>query len=435
MKKILQNTALGLLLPYLLCLMTYSQNQGYFASNYTLLAQAFFALLVLHLVVSALGLSFRLTGALYIALMIPLGACSLLVDTILRFIIIGLVYLILKKIPVKPLCIGLALLLVFNSYKLFQADHKARKEARQLLSQAVPSIATPHSENIYWIICDAYTSKEALNTYYQLDNSSFYQGLESLGFSTPDGRVPHYPTLKAINTYVQPLEWDPNAYTSLCLHYTLQSAPLFKSLTQEGYTLHILEPRFPFLQNLSQFEPLEPVPQTSLLEFLYACTYRTKLAANALISTLNQRLFQRQESIWQRLCHLEAKTGKQFYYIHLDLPHAPFILNKDGTFNNDHAAQIWGENEVGAHAYIKADYSAQYVEQIQGLNPKLLSCLKAIIEKDPKAMVLLQGDHGTFTSQDSNEHEAILLAVRNPLSPLDASIHAPKFLKDYVYEK
>lgn len=433
MKKILRNTALGLLLPCLLCVMTYSQNQGYFASNYTLLIQAFFGLLALHFILSALGLSFRVAWALYIGLIIPLGACSFLVDTILRFILISLVYFSLKKLPTMSFCMGLALLLAFNSYKLFQEDYKARQEAMQLLSQSTPPLAVSCSENIYWIICDAYTSKEVLKTYYQFDNSSFYQELERLGFSTPDGSVPHYPTLKAINTYLQPLEWNPNACTSVCLHYTLQAAPLLKNLKHEGYTLHILEPRFPFLQNLSEFEPLAPYPKTNFLEFLYACSYRTKLVSTPLISTLNKRLFQRQENIWNRLCHFEPKDGKHFYYIHLDLPHAPFILNKEGSFHNDHAAQIWGENEVGPHAYAKADYCAQYIEQIQGLNPKLLYYLEAIIAKDPSAMILVQGDHGTFTTQNPNEHEAILFAVRQPLKPLDAPIYAHTFLKNCIY--
>lgn len=433
MKNSFKNTLLGLLLPILLCVLTYSQNQGYFASNYTVLAQIFCGLLGIHIALFVLGVSYRVIWPVYIGLIIPLGHLGLWIDTLCRILGIGISYYALKKIPTKPLCLGIGILLAFNSYNLIQKDYQARKEASALISKcSSASILTP-TENIYWVVCDAYTSKEVLKTYYQFDNTDFYKELETLGFATPDGQTPYYPTLKAINTYLQPLEWDPTTFSSLSLHYTLQKAPLLKNLKNQGYTLHILEPRFPFLQNLPEFEPLDPRPKTSLLEFLYACVYRSKLISQPLVHCLNKHLFDRQEQIEIALGNLSSNRGRHFYYLHFDLPHAPFIFNQAGEFYNDTSAFIWGENEVSAHTYKKEDYCPRYLDQIQGFTPKILSYLKAIIQKDPKAMILLQGDHGTFTTQDSLENQGILFAVRNPLKPLSPGFEAHTFLRQCLY--
>jgi hypothetical protein len=435
MKKTLGNALLGVLLPFLLCVMSYSQNHGYFASNYAILYQSFLILFAIHVCLSFIGISYRYTWLLYIVLVLPLGNLNLFLDTSLRILLFIAGLYPIKKLPKKPIVIALCVLLAINSFNLLQTDYKAHEDSKTLLSKVSCNRQISPSKNMYWIVCDAYTSKEILQQYYQFNNSHFYGSLENLGFETPDGFTPNYPTLRAINTYLQPFDWDPKSSSSLCLHYMIKKAPLLQDLKKEGYTLHLLEPRFPFLQNLTEFETLEPRQFTSYLEFIYASSYRTKLLAHNLSTLLNKKLFKRQEAIFQMLYDLTPAEGKHFYYIHLDLPHAPFILKNDGRFNNDQGCLIWGENEVSKHAYSKKDYCEQYIHQIKGLNPKLLACLKAIIEKDPTATIILQGDHGTFMTEDALEHQSFLFAIRNPSVPNTTPLEAQNVLKQWVYEK
>jgi hypothetical protein len=235
-----------------------------------------------------------------------------------------------------------------NTFQLIQQNSAAHKEAKVHLPDVKQFHTTEPSCNIYWIVCDAYVSRLTLQHYYNYDNTPFYDQLQALGFNTPDGHTKYYPTLRAINTYLQNvIAENPSTLSSLTLHHVLKQAPLFKVCKDRGWILHILEPRFPFLHHLENIQPLEPFPISILKEFVYTCFHHNTWLKNILSSSLNKDLFARYQRINEQMLHITPKgNSKHFYYIHIDCPHAPFILNADGSFNDDRDSVVWGENEV-----------------------------------------------------------------------------------------
>ena len=54
----------------------------------------------------------------------------------------------------------------------------------------------------------------------------------------------------------------------------------------------------------------------------------------------------------------------------------------------------------------------EYIEQLKGLNENIISLLDSVLQRDPHALIVLQGDHGTFTTNDEREQSGFLFAVK-----------------------
>ncbi|MDR0756030.1 MAG: hypothetical protein LBE99_03920 [Puniceicoccales bacterium] len=415
MKQWTKNTMLGMLLPFFLIIFTYNQNHGYFASCYELLWQVGLILLSLHAFLSLLRIPYRYTWIVWISLLVPLGNLSVFTDNFVRLIMTCTGCFIVRKIPSFKLAVSMiVLLLCLNTFQLIRQNLTAHQEAQVHSSDVKQFNTTKISHNIYWIVCDAYVSRFTLQRYYNYDNAPFYDQLQALGFNAPDGHTKHYPTLRALNTYLQNVvvEHSPTL-SSLTLHYMLKQTPLFKVCKEHGWILHILEPRFPFLRHLENIQPLEPFVTSILKEFVYTCFHHNLWLKSILSSSLNKDLFARHQRINKKMLHIIPKSdSKHFYYIHIDCPHAPFILHADGSFNDDRDSVIWGANEVSPSGYTAETYQKRYVNQVQALNSKLIAWLQYIIHVDPEATIILQGDHGTFMTSQEEEHQALLFAVR-----------------------
>ncbi|MDR1255187.1 MAG: hypothetical protein LBJ78_04170 [Puniceicoccales bacterium] len=415
MKKWTQNTLLGTLFPLFWIIFTYNQNHGYFTSCYELLWQTGLILFTLHAFLSLLHIPYRYTWVIWISLLIPLGNLSVFIDSLVRLIIACMGCFIVRKIRCFKFAVSIVvLLLCLNVFQLIRQNLAAYKEAQVYLPDTKQFHIPKNSHNIYWIVCDAYVSIFALQRYYNYDNTPFYAQLQELGFNTPDGHTKHYPTLRAINTYLQNIvSGIPDTLSSLTLHHTLKRTPLFKICKERGWILRILEPRCPFLHHLENIQPLEPFAASVLKEFMYSCFRYTTWLNDIFRGSLNKNLFARHQRINEQMLHIKPDTdSKHFYYIHIDCPHAPFILHADGSFNDDRDSVIWGENEVSPSGYTAETYQKGYIDQVQALNNKIIAWLQHIVQVDPESTIILQGDHGTFMTSQEEEHQALLFAVR-----------------------
>ena len=89
-----------------------------------------------------------------------------------------------------------------------------------------------------------------------------------------------------------------------------------------------------------------------------------------------------------------------------------------------------GGNEVGKNGYTFEDYQDGYVNQLQGLNERVLKLLTKIFQKDPKGIIILQGDHGTFSTEALKEQQSFLFAVKNTHFE---NIKPEQFFKQFIY--
>ena len=270
--------------------------------------------------------------------------------------------------------------------------------------------------------------------YFHFDNEAFYNQLRNLSFLTLDGQLPYtkvneFPTLKSLNFYTNFNQFDVTKDNALTLHYCLKYNALFNHLKQQDYTFFATPTRFPFLHKLSDVNCKSAYKLTSL-QFLYHCCKQNKFLGKLVSGHLNKTLYLQQEDVFQNFTKKFITSGKNFYYLHIESPHAPFVREKNNTYCNDQKCVVWGENEVGKNAYVFEDYQDGYINQLQGLNKKVLELLKSIEQKDPNGIIILQGDHGTFMTEDLKEQQAFMFATKN--APFE-NIKSEQFFKQFIY--
>ena len=438
MKKLLKKSIGYSLLPLAFVCFQYNQMHGYFAERYDILFPLACIILMINALLSLLRANYSFITSCWIVLFLPSFSSNFSIDILIKLIILILCIIIIKKLSFKFLNFVFCLILCFNAFQVFQRDLSARKTQNSILktpSNNVKNIFGTRG-NIYWILCDAYTSFSILKEYYDFDNSHFYNQLEALGFTFSDGKlsyneVNNFPTLKALNWYLNFNTLDVTKENALTLHFCLKNNLFFKNLKQNGYSICAVHSRFPFLHKIDA-ESIGTNKISTVGQFIYHCFKQNQYLGNAISEELNKQLFKHQESIFHFLENKFIKNNDPtFYYIHLDTPHAPFVRTNLNDFNNDQKSKIWGENEVSSNAYTTENYREQYISQLQGLSKKIIKILENIISKDPSATIILQGDHGTFTTDNLSEQQCFLFALRS--NKTFSILNPEQFFKQLVY--
>lgn len=418
MTRIFKNTFFGGLVPLVWLFIAYNKNHWFFCESYSVLAGAGGIVILTNIALALLQIKSVVINTLWLAILLPSCSDNYTIDICFRLFVFACIFVLHKKIPVKKFCVAMVALLLINAGQIFFRDIASRITANKLLIHCDSNRKITFNENIYWIVCDAYTSNVVLKKYYNIDNSDFYAALQCLGFITNDknltyDKINNYSTLKAINTYMNFCSFDATKELPLTLHFSLKDSLLGNILNKNGYHLYMSNSRFPFLHNLN-FNNFGPKNIDTISHLAYVCFRQNTIIRDFVCSALNRQLYCRQKQIFDFLSNFKQNNfNKNFYYIHIDSPHAPFILNYDGSFFDDKRSTIWGENEVGNNAYSIEDYMAMYANQTMALNDKIITILKNIISNDSNSIIILQGDHGTFMTFDKLENSSILLAIRS----------------------
>jgi hypothetical protein len=101
-------------------------------------------------------------------------------------------------------------------------------------------------------------------------------------------------------------------------------------------------------------------------------------------------------------------SGPKFVYIHLILPHPPFVFGPDGKHTDP--ADFWNAKKQ----YPADKFAIGYTNQLTFLNQKLLTMIDTIqSESKTPPIIILQGDHGPWI-QPNPQHFFILNAYSLP---------------------
>jgi hypothetical protein len=121
-----------------------------------------------------------------------------------------------------------------------------------------------------------------------------------------------------------------------------------------------------------------------------------------------QNFRHRHQLVFESMPRIASMPGAQFVYVHLILPHPPFVFGRDGEDTNP--ADFWNEQRD----YPTDKFKAGYVNQIIFLNARLLEMIDAILaESETPPIILLQGDHGPW-HEPNPQHFFILNAYHLP---------------------
>lgn len=312
-------------------------------------------------------------------------------------LLLGLLLLFVRKKPhMTAGCIIIAITfgaLTVMSFinaapKLFMTA-SMKKEA-QNQSQSVDVILSGEKRNVYYLIFDEYGGDENLLTYFGFDNSAFYEELMKRGFSVSRGS---YNTESCWTDTLIPnllnLDYvaDDNMPEKVRRDF-LKNPMLFRIFRKNGYEINLINHRA-YLRDRTVNELTEGQTEDNISEYLFKNSIYCKIPV--VKDRINLWLFENYRDHYRGPLENAlgvllkssdyTKKGPTLTVSYIQCPHAPFVLRLDGKDNPPADQWNWKKEN-------------QYPEQLQCLNKLILEAVDNIQREDPKAVILLQSDHG-----------------------------------------
>jgi len=278
--------------------------------------------------------------------------------------------------------------------------------------------------DIYYFILDMYTRQDLLESSFDYDNSDFLNALEQRGFYVAQCSQSNYTRTEislasSLNlSYLQDLDpkfTNPESTARAHLWDTLKHNTARYQLENMGYETISFANGFPWseLDDADLF--LTPPPfssgmtefETLFLQTTFALTLQD-LGWLDLDQINGQNFRDRDLLVFTSMKDVAQRPGPKFVYIHLILPHPPFVFGPDGEYTDP--ADFWNEKKL----YPAKKFKVGYTNQLTFLNNKMLEAIDTILsESETPPIIILQGDHGPWL-QPKPQHFFILNAYYMP---------------------
>ena len=277
--------------------------------------------------------------------------------------------------------------------------------------------------DIYYFMLDMYTRQDLLKSAYHYDNSGFIQELESRGFYVAQCSQSNYTRTEISVTsslnlsYLQELDpkfSDAKSISRLHLWDALKHNVVRYQLENLGYKTISFANGFawselddvdvfytpPFSSGITEFETL--FMETTLARTVHDFGWLD------LDQIDGQNFRDRDMTVFNSMKSIARMRGQKFVYVHLILPHPPFVFGPDGEHTDP--ADFWNERKL----YPPDKFALGYTNQVTFLNGKLLEMIDTIrSESKTPPIIVLQGDHGPWI-QPNPQHFFILNAYSLP---------------------
>ncbi len=278
--------------------------------------------------------------------------------------------------------------------------------------------------DVYYFILDMYTREDLLKTAYGYDNSGFIHDLESRGFYVAQCSQSNYTRTEISLTsslnlaYLQDLDPkfnDPNSIARGTLWDALKHNTVRYELENLGYKTISFANGFAWSEwdDVNAF--LTPPPFSSGMTEFETLFMQTTLARTSqdfgwldLDQIDGQNFRDRDMLVFNSMKNIARMSGPKFVYVHMIMPHPPFVFGPDGTHTNP--ADFWNDKKQ----YPAKTFGLGYTNQLTFLNHKLLDMIDTIqSESKTPPIIVLQGDHGPWL-QPNPQHFFILNAYDLP---------------------
>ena len=294
--------------------------------------------------------------------------------------------------------------------------------------------------DIYYIILDGYAREDILRDRYGIDESAFLTSLEGMGFSVASESRSNYAQTalslaSSLNLqYLPPSEdgGESEADERLWLARWIRSANVLSVLRGLGYRIYAFESgaRVTDMDSADVFLTPDVGLPTNLERLLLETSALVLLPQlSAIVSDVEGDLSARrhQARVFYTLAQLPAlghEPGPKFIFVHLIVPHPPFIMKRDGTLAE--RSQVFSFDDGNSYEGTQADYIAGYREQALFIAPRIENVLRGILKSSsPTPVIILQADHGpgsrlvwnSVEETDVRERFGILNAVLLPCAP------------------
>ena len=327
----------------------------------------------------------------------------------------------LSKDISKVVCLVFAILGIMNIAmgipKLITKMNEEEVPPAQILEEQ--ATASDDMPNIYWYIFDEYAGFRQLQEYYDFDNKELSDFLIENHFNISHDSHNESIMTSTILTNVACLDYVvDNTWSEAEKEKERQNGKLFTLLREHGYEIDIAEQiaffrKEPFEGQGSggsgamtaSGENLEQLcMQNTILHPLFRLNTSAEMdKVNKLVSYLSDS-----EKIPQK---------PTFRIGYLNMPHAPFIVDKMGRPINATQYYNWKDDQY-------------YLEQLQYTTKLLKQMVQNVLDNDPDSIIIVQSDHGARASTDMELFmEKFPLEIMN--NPMQAVYYRGKVITDF----
>ncbi len=249
--------------------------------------------------------------------------------------------------------------------------------------------------NFYYIIFDEYGGYENLKYFFNYDNHDFYNKVKDLGFNvsySSNNRAIH--TIKVVPDLVN-LKFIVNDNISVEEAKILLKNPVLVQLFKNsGYKLNKITNDEIGVDSNPEYLLSQ---DTVLYESVYTVIMKNTFLYPFFMKVPDGYIKNMQNSL--RYLYYSVGLEKQgiLSIAHFNLPHNPFIFNKNGDINPPYLFYEYNDNNV-------------YLNYLEYCNNIILNFIKLIKDKDPMAVVLIQSDHGARPTL----HKHLILSTDAP---------------------
>ena len=274
--------------------------------------------------------------------------------------------------------------------------------------------ASAEKPNVYHIILDEYTDNEILTKKFGYNNEKFLEFLNNNGFYMHDKLFSTFgSTVKELNVilnmeYPKELRWMYEDYESLNNNkvmsiFSNQDYSIIETNSMMRWkNFSDVDTKLCYDTNFINSEFLDQVLGKSIIRYFLE-KYQQDTRRDTVRCTFNV------------LNEITLKTdGPKYVFSHVYVPHPPFLFGPNG------------ENVIPDHREISGLQSREnpqgYVNQLIYATNEITVVIKNIVNNDPNAIIIVQGDTGTLTGADISKKtmkeiyqaHSILYAVRIP---------------------
>ena len=330
------------------------------------------------------------------------------------------------------------------SYAYIRSSYAASQPVK-VQSGLTVTTALKDMPDIYVIVLDTYMRSDALKQDLGYDNSPFIQQLTQLGFYVAPCSHPNYTFTYASISALLNMRYIPKAYvndvwsefSNTGFWSILKNDEVRQQLKSIGYKMVAFQEEYPLLEfddsNVVIGTNIPGISSSDLYPF--EVMYRQSTAAIILTALdprgtvtgfLQQYFFQKNANelnlsgltgankdfvkthiistlyILDHITDVPAIAGPKFTYIHLFIPHYPYVFSPDGQIMTDP-----GYYSGDRGSAINDDYENRgYVDQVQYIDKRIVPILQTVIKKSNNPpIIILMGDHGL---RDENRRTDLL---------------------------
>ena len=300
-----------------------------------------------------------------------------------------------------------------------------------LLAQFVIPDALAEKPNVYHIILDEYTDNEILMKKFNYDNEKFLKFLNKNGFYMPNKSFSTWESTVDELTSILNMEYQ-QIKTGAAIEPHPSKDPR-KALF--GYTYELVNDNK--VMSIFSDQNYSIIEINSMVRWKNFSYVDTKLCYGGLLNIYSEFMDQvlaksiiryfleihqndtRRDIIkcaFNELNEIASQSsGPKYVFSHIMAPHPPFLIGPNG------------ENVIPNNRKISGLQSWEdpegYVNQLIYVTNQVSVVIKNIVKNDPNAIIILQGDTGTFTGiddiskrsvKDIYQAHSILYAVRIP---------------------